>query len=51
VEAKLGVIFDEEDSAKINELIHAYETDVYNLLASAIDTIYKCWQKDINSYG
>lgn len=43
---KLGIVFDEEDTAKLIELTWYYESDVYNLLASAIDTMYKCWKKD-----
>jgi len=47
MDSKLGVIFDEEDSAKLNILIEAYEIDIYNLLASAIDTMYNYWQKGL----
>lgn len=50
-DSKLGIIFDEEDSARLIELSHIYETDVYNLLTSVIDTIYVCWEKDIKNNG
>lgn len=44
----LGIIFDAEDTAKINILMDAYETDAYNLIASVIDTIYDHWEQAIN---
>lgn len=43
---KLGIVFDEEDTAKLIELTWMYEVDAYNILASAIDTMYNYWQKE-----
>lgn len=38
---KIGVIFDEDESTMLTELIEYYKTDVYNLLCSSIDTMYQ----------
>ena len=38
---KIGILLTDEDSEKLSELVYYTESSVYDLISSAIDTMYE----------